>query len=1526
MQQQTLYKQLRPLVFLALVVLVPRNVGGTLGCQSDPSLYFIDDHNIKCAPVNSLQESNPSFQTVVKNIAEGAGIDIDVRNRMIYWSDTTAWTINRMNLTSGEVKVIVRQNVGEVYSLAVEWESGLIYWTDFIYERIEVAKLDGSSRKTLVTQNARSPVGISVDPGSGYMVWVEHDYATRKIMRADLTGENPLELQKLFHGLPFYVIINHSDNRVYWTDIRLSFTFIGSIGINGKGFKAEKYVHPGYFPFDLAISQNTFYWADQNLHGVSWFNLQSSSSRVVNRQNLSPYDLIGVTISDSSTQPIAIQENPCVVNNGNCSDLCLLTPGRARKCACPEGVKLKNDGMTCENETAAATVPPPLPAIQVRLRPLSASAEGRGRVEILYNGVWGTVCDDYWGLDEAHVICRMLNYSGAEFAPRNAFFGRGQSTMPIHLDNIKCRGDESTIAACRHNGWGQNDCYHSEDAGVICWTDSAPPVQEPTLAPGPHPELKVQLQGGDSHYKGRVEIYLNGTWGTVCDDSWGIEEANVICRMLNFTEGAVSTQCCGFYNGYGVSEKIWLDDVHCVGNENSIAECRHGGWGKHNCRHSEDVGVVCKHAPLSTPDQMVRLADGGRESEGRVEVFHNGEWGTVCDDHWDIDDGDVVCKMLNYSRALRAPKQAFFGQGNGKIWLGNVKCRGNETGLLQCGHQGWNVDHCDHHEDASVICETEAPYLESKSFILACGFGRDLLYHVPLDNHLPEKGIPLAIKTNKPLAVTYNTKDNMAYWTERSGSILRAYLNGNSRETLLTGLTRPTAIEIDYVSHNLYVADQNGVTVSKLDGSYQTLLINLTSCHGIALDTVSGYIYFTVTGVSPRILRADMDGKNLLVLTNVSSLRGTTLDIALDKVNNRLYYSDEGNNLVKYINLTSRMHHAVLYSNPRRPVGLTLFNGTLYWTGEGTVESFSGGIYKVQTDTLNGGIVREVVDLLSYPKGIYAHDIRMKIPPVDDSHPCARNNGSCSHLCLINPTGHSCLCVGAGSCQTSVSSLVLATSSMNTVTTTSFSSTTHVTAKSTKIHTSVLVSPSTSSPISSSSTLSQHASFSSSMTYRLVTKLTASSTVNFPPSPVAPTATHVSLKPSQAPSDICASQNPCEDRGSCQADVVEGYKCVCLDYFFGQHCSIDISGGVVVLLINIQGNEFNKTALKQVILQILNRQCEDPESEQCPITPSGGARRRRAIAKTTFSPEEVIVKDPKQIDEKLQVELAVVKLRLGGSAFVVSSANLSKIIQASAAEIGQRLGGKLLSATPKFPVPTTHATQSTMSGDKHMTVTQGPPKVSTTIPGTTTGQVPARPGSASANKGGDDGGVIGGVVVAALVIIILVIALAVWYFRVKIPGLPFSYKRNHDGPEPRVAAFENPGYDNAIGFATHGENLYDDLPPPVVLSPYEDFNDYGAVSNPIYSEFGADREGSVRKSNFGTSLFSSNGKDTEIGANDAKKSNESIAGNKISLGDTSWVKKNPDSKETGTNQGYEKKGQTVLVLEDSNEINKASEL
>ena len=106
-------------------------------------------------------------------------------------------------------------------------------------------------------------------------------------------------------------------------------------------------------------------------------------------------------------------------------------------------------------------------------------------------------------------------------------------------------------------------------------------------------------------------------------------------------------------------------------------------------------------------DQTLRLADGYRSGDGRVEIFHDGYWGTVCDHNWDIKDAQVVCRELGYSKALRAPRNAFFGRGNGHIWLYDLRCLGNESALENCPHRGWdnyNYRYCSHGEDASVIC------------------------------------------------------------------------------------------------------------------------------------------------------------------------------------------------------------------------------------------------------------------------------------------------------------------------------------------------------------------------------------------------------------------------------------------------------------------------------------------------------------------------------------------------------------------------------------------------------------------------------------------------------------------------------------------------------------------------------------------------------------------------------------------------------------------------------------------------------
>ena len=108
--------------------------------------------------------------------------------------------------------------------------------------------------------------------------------------------------------------------------------------------------------------------------------------------------------------------------------------------------------------------------------------------------------------------------------------------------------------------------------------------------------------------------------------------------------------------------------------------------------------------------QPVRLMNGADESEGRVEILHEGSWGTVCDDLWDLKDATVVCRKLGFDEASAAPSLARFGQGSGNIFLDEVQCNGTESNLEDCKHEGIGVHDCSHKEDASVIC-TQAGYL-----------------------------------------------------------------------------------------------------------------------------------------------------------------------------------------------------------------------------------------------------------------------------------------------------------------------------------------------------------------------------------------------------------------------------------------------------------------------------------------------------------------------------------------------------------------------------------------------------------------------------------------------------------------------------------------------------------------------------------------------------------------------------------------------------------------------------------------------
>ncbi|XP_078510972.1 scavenger receptor cysteine-rich domain-containing group B protein-like isoform X2 [Lissotriton helveticus] len=462
-----------------------------------------------------------------------------------------------------------------------------------------------------------------------------------------------------------------------------------------------------------------------------------------------------------------------------------------------------------------------------------------GRVEVFHQSTWGTVCDDHWGLTNAQVVCRELGCGAALSAPGSAFFGEG--TGPIWLDDVNCKGNEASLMHCTASSLGKHNCRHAEDVGVVCseelsvskpveesttqtllkllptspqphttdkpseptqtqstestkernqWYDGLPPPISPDLLPQPpSPRLEpteepyadtlgVRLAGGTGSCSGRVEVYNDQQWGTVCKDGWNVLDAQVVCREL----GCGSVVAFSIFFGAG-SGPIWTDAFSCYGHEASLRQCNTERWGRHDCDHREDVGIICnapslkqpltstvsqqsgwtisstepqtaltdhslenlsqsshqlpttsfviqtsEHStpvspgysseelqntqtpvPTDTPTALhsehhwVRLVDGPSRCAGRVEVYHNQRWGTVCDDDWGLLEAQVVCRELHCGRALSSSKK--YGEATGPIWKDEVSCYGFESSLMQCNSAQWGNHDCQHDEDAGVQCE-----------------------------------------------------------------------------------------------------------------------------------------------------------------------------------------------------------------------------------------------------------------------------------------------------------------------------------------------------------------------------------------------------------------------------------------------------------------------------------------------------------------------------------------------------------------------------------------------------------------------------------------------------------------------------------------------------------------------------------------------------------------------------------------------------------------------------------------------------
>ncbi len=268
------------------------------------------------------------------------------------------------------------------------------------------------------------------------------------------------------------------------------------------------------------------------------------------------------------------------------------------------------------------------------LRLINGHNSCSGRVEVLYNGVWGTVCDNGWDLTDAAAVCREIGCGDVIEAKSAAHFGQGSG--PVWISDLQCSDTDSRLRDCKSSGWGRGSCGHEKDAGVICKGESKPfnniryspyrtevsvyvlygqPVIIYKLSSFVWAIDNIRLVSSANPCSGRVEVLRAGQWGTVCDDGWDASDAAVVCKQLGC--GTVLEVKSAAYFGEG-SGTVWMNNVNCFGNEPILMSCSYNAT-PNRCGHEKDAGVICGC---------------------KCQCFHFSEWGNtaMCFIHGDIDD------------------------------------------------------------------------------------------------------------------------------------------------------------------------------------------------------------------------------------------------------------------------------------------------------------------------------------------------------------------------------------------------------------------------------------------------------------------------------------------------------------------------------------------------------------------------------------------------------------------------------------------------------------------------------------------------------------------------------------------------------------------------------------------------------------------------------------------------------------------------------------------------------------------------
>uniref|UniRef100_A0A670IUS4 LDL receptor related protein 1 n=1 Tax=Podarcis muralis TaxID=64176 RepID=A0A670IUS4_PODMU len=885
------------------------NYNSTYSCAC-PHLMKLAKDNVTCyefkkfllyarqMEIRGVDIDNPYYNYInsftVPDIDNVTVVDYDAMEQRIYWSDVRTQTIKRAFINGTGVETVVSADLPNAHGLAVDWVSRNLFWTsyDAHKKQINVARLDGSF-KNAVIQGLDKPHCLVVHPLKGglpvclcyrKLFWTDGD----NISVANMDGNNRTLLFTNQKG-PVGLSIDYQESKLYW--ISSGSGTINRCNLDGSGLEVlETMKNQLRKATALAIMDDKLWWADQVSEKMGTCNKKDGTEAVVLRNSTTL--VMHMKIYNESIQLHGT--NPCSVNNGDCSQLCLPTSETTRSCMCTAGYSLKSGQQSCEgvgsfllysvhegirgipldpNDRSDALVPVSGTSLAVGidfhaendtiywvdmgLSTISRAkrdqtwredvvTNGIGRVEgIAVDWIAGNI---YW-TDQGFDVIEVARLNGSfryvvisqgldkpraiTVHPEKGYLFWTEWGQYPRIERSWLDGTQRVVLINTSISWPNGISIDYED-GKLYWCDArTDKIERIDLETGDKREVVLPHNNMDMFSVSVFEDYIYWSDRTHANGSIKRGSKDNASDIVSLRTG-IGVQL----KDIKVFNRARQKGTNVCAQNNGGCEqlCLYRGGGQRTC--------ACAHGMLSEDSVSCRDYDGYLLYSERtiLKSIHLSDENNLNAPIKPFEDGEhmknVIALAFDYHHGSKGSNRIFFSDIHfGNIQQINDDGSGRRTIVENVGsveglayHRGWDTLYWTSYTTSTITRHTVNQTREG-------AFERETVITMSGDDH--------------PRAFVLDECQNLMFWTnwnEQHPSIMRATLSGANMITIIDkDIRTPNGLAIDHKAEKIYFSD---ATLDKIerceyDGTKRYVILKAEPVHPFGLAVYGDYIFWT---------------------------------------------------------------------------------------------------------------------------------------------------------------------------------------------------------------------------------------------------------------------------------------------------------------------------------------------------------------------------------------------------------------------------------------------------------------------------------------------------------------------------------------------------------------------------------------------------------------------------------------------------------------------------------------------------------